>query len=201
MSRLEWRFATKKFEQSKKIGENDLNQILEATRMAPSSFGIQPYHVIVIEDKFLRERLLPHSYNQPQIIDASHLLVFASRIDLRARINEYIEIASSGDEGAKLAMAEYKKMMEGSLCGLDTTQAKSWADRQTHIALAFAIAAAMELGIDSCPMEGFNPSEYDKVLGLPDTLKSVVLLTLGYRSAGPVSPKVRFPKSDLFTKK
>lgn len=204
IEKLDWRYATKKFDPKKEVSGKDAEKIMEAIRMAPTSFGFQPFHVDIIESKDLREELKKNAWNQSQFTDASLLFVFSIRTDLMKRVDEYIELLTGGDAKQKEAMGQYIGMMKGSASGMDETKAKAWAAKQTYIALGFGLAAALELDLDSCPMEGFNPDEFKKVLNLPENLYPVVSLAVGYRAtddAAAKKPKVRFAKEELFSKK
>lgn len=198
LSNLEWRFSTKKFDATKKVSEEDKGKILNALRLAPTSFGLQPFKVFVIENPETREKIKIAAHGQPQVTDASFLLVFAAKADVVKRAEEYVELASGGN-------AELKEKMAGivsSMKALEGTpdKAVAWSAKQSYIALGFALATCAELGIDSCPMEGFNPAEVDKILNLPENLKSQAFLAVGYRAEGPAHPKFRFPESDIFEK-
>ncbi len=201
LSNLDWRFATKKFDTSKKVSDSDMEKILEAIQKAPTSFGIQPYHVYVITNPALREKMLPLSYNQGQIIEASHLLVFCLRTDVSTRIDSMIETLSGGTEEGKAALKGYSDLMHGTANSKSDDQLKDWTARQAYIALGFGLAACAELGVDSCPMEGFDSNGIDMLLELPSHMKSLAYLAVGYRSAEPEHPKFRFSQGDLFTKK
>jgi len=201
LTQLDWRFATKKFDTNKKVAGEDLGKILEAIRKAPTSFGIQPFHVFVVTDPEIRKEMRAVSWDQAQVTDASAILVFAARTDLSARIDAYGELASGGDPTMTLSLKEHIDMMHASLDARTGEEKASWAGRQTYIALGFGLAAAAELGIDSCPMEGFDGVAVDKILGVPPYMHSLAYLAIGYRKEGPVRPKVRFPIEDLFTKK
>ena len=200
LSQLDWRFATKKFDSSKKVSDADMTKILEAIQKAPTSFGLQPFHVHVVTDAATREKMLPLSYGQSQITDASAILVFNARTDVTERIDSMIETLSGGNEEAKLSMKVYSDMMYGSANSRTPEQLEAWTARQTYIALGFALAACAELSIDSCPMEGFDSKGLDEALGLPTNMKSYVYLAVGYRAAEADRPKFRFPETDLFTK-
>jgi nitroreductase len=200
LSNLDWRFATKKFDTSKKVSEADMNKILEAIQKAPTSYGLQPYHVYVITNPALREKMLPLSYNQGQVIEASHLLVFCMRTDVTSRIDSMIETLSGGTEEGKAALKGYSDMMYGTANSKSNEWLNAWTARQTYIALGFGLAACAELGIDSCPMEGFDSNGMDALLELPPHMKSLAYLAVGYRSAEPEHPKFRFSQDDLFTK-
>ena len=201
LSHLHWRHAAKSFDTSKKIPEADFEQVLEAVRLAPTSFGIQPFHVHVIEDQATKDRLCAASWNQPQFKTASHVICFVAMTDISARIEEFMQLMSGGDAEARQKLAGYEKMMRGALSGLQDEAASAWSAKQAYIALGFALAACAELRIDSCPMEGFVPAEVDKVLGLSAGLHTCVMLPIGYREASALPrPKVRFPKERLITR-
>jgi nitroreductase len=156
LTQLDWRFAAKDFNPSKKVSDENLQKILDAIRLSPSSFGLQPFHIHVVTNPETKQKIRQNAWNQPQVENCSHLLVFSSRTDiLEKRIDDLIEIMSGGNEQVKMNLAVYEELMTGFLGKLDRTQMKSWADRQTYIALGFAMAACAELSVDSCPMEGF----------------------------------------------
>ncbi|MBT5517099.1 NAD(P)H-dependent oxidoreductase [Candidatus Peregrinibacteria bacterium] len=199
LSQLEWRNAEKHFDASKPLEEDLLNKILAATRMAPSSYGIQPYHIYVVSNAEMKTKLRAEAFDQAQFTDAPYILVFASRNDFDARIDGYFETASGGDAEAREKLKGYEDMMRGRVSGMPEEEKMSWAHRQTYIALGFAMAAVAETGVASCPMEGFNTAKFDELLGLPAHMKSVVTLSLGYGDGTESRPKVRFPENDLFT--
>ncbi len=199
LEHLEWRNAEKNFDPAKKVSEEGLNKVLEAVRFTPTSFGLQPFHVYVVTDEAVRGKIREASWGQAQVTDASHLLVFASRLGINERIEKYFQIASGGDAAVRESMKGYEDMMRGFAGGMTPEREKHWADKQAYIALGFALAACAELEIDSCPMEGFDPSAVDALLGLPENMKSVVMLPIGYRKDMPHHPKVRFGADDLFT--
>nr|WP_293302452.1 NAD(P)H-dependent oxidoreductase [Allomuricauda sp.] len=199
-----WRYATKKFDASKKISHQDLNSLLEATRLSASSYGLQPYHVFVISDPEVRERLKPVSWNQSQVTDASHLIVFAHATDFGEElVDDFITNLSDTRNIPLDGLNGYAEMMKSNLVGLPTDVKASWAGKQVYIALGNALQAAAELKIDTCPMEGFQPEEYNKILGLTDKdLNAAVVLAVGYRSEEDQTqnlPKVRKSKEELFT--
>lgn len=200
LDNLEWRNAEKSFDPAKKVSEEDLAKILHAISMAPSSWGVQPYHVYVISDQATKLKLKEKGYNQQQYEDSSHTLVFCGRNDLAARVDQYFTLATGGDTEKRKAMVDYENMMKGSLTSKSSDDGMNWAYRQTYLALGFGLAACAELKIDSCPMEGFDPAGFDQILNLPANMKSVATLSIGYRKDVPHMPKVRFPDEDLFTK-
>jgi|CXWL01.1.fsa_nt_gi nitroreductase len=199
LSNLQWRFATKAFDNSKKVTSTDLQKILEAIRFSPSSFGLQPYHIEVISNTELREKLKTHAWHQPQITEASHILVFSARTDIMTRIDAHMNDLAGGKAEVREQLKDYEGMMTGFAEQRTPEWIKTWAERQAYIALGFALAACAELRIDACPIEGFDPIAFDKELSHPDHLKSVVCLAIGYRREGPARPKCRFPEKDLFT--
>ncbi|QQS59699.1 NAD(P)H-dependent oxidoreductase [Candidatus Peregrinibacteria bacterium] len=197
---LEWRNATKHFS-SEKVSEENLQKILHSIHLSPSSFGLQPYHVHVVKDDDTKAKILPHAWNQPQVTECSHILVFSGRTDIAPnRIDAFFEIMSGGKPEIREKMKDYEAMMRGFFTGKTEEDIRSWADRQTYIALGFAMAECAELQIDSCPMEGFVSAEVDKILGISSPLKSVVMLPIGYRAEDPTRPKVRFLEEELFTR-
>lgn len=199
LQNLNWRHATKAFDPNKTVSDEDLARLKEAIQMAPTSFGLQPFHVKVITDPALRAKIRPVAWDQAQITDSSHLLVFCARTDVLDRINEYFEIATGGNADTRAAMKGYEDLMVGSLSPRSVEDIRHWADKQTYIAHGFALAACAEMQIDSCPIEGFDPAAVDEILELPDHLHSVVMMPIGYRAEEPKHGKVRYPESDLFS--
>ncbi|MCX6331878.1 MAG: NAD(P)H-dependent oxidoreductase [Bacteroidetes bacterium] len=181
---LEWRYAVKKMNGSK-IPADKLNTIIEATRLAPSAFGLTPYSIIVIEDEETRKKLQPAFYNQSQIVDGSAVIVFAAWNNVSEKeVAEYMQDIAEQRGVPVESLNEFAGYINGSLKNLTADQAKIWADKQTYIALGFGLVAAAAEQIDATPMEGFVPASVDEVLGLSALgLHSVVALTLGYRDA------------------
>lgn len=205
LNNLGWRYATKEFS-DKKVDEPTLAKIRESIRMAPSSFGLQPFHVIEVVDSEIRAKLQEKSWGQTQVTQASNFFVFCVDTRLEKRIDEYFMIASGGNTEVRQQMEGYEKTMIGFASRLDATQRLVWAAKQSYIALGFALAACAELKVDASPMEGFVPEGYREVLGLPEYMTATVVLAIGYRKdsdamAPDVMPKTRFPESDLFGKK
>lgn len=200
LENLEWRNATKRFS-SQKVSEENLQKILNSIRLSPSSFGLQSYHVHIVEDAETKAKILPHAWNQPQITECSHLLIFSGRTDISPnRIDAILDIASNGNPEIRAKMKGYEEVMRGFFQEKTETDIRPWAERQAYIALGFAMAACAELHIDSCPIEGFLPTEIDTILGISSPLKSVVLLPIGYRAEEPTRGKIRFSEEDLFTR-
>ncbi len=196
---LSWRHAEKNFDPAYKLPPEKLDKVLEATRLAPSSFGLQPYHVYVVSDAATKAKLKEAGWHQAQYGDASHIMVFAARTDVNERIDQYINVATNGSKEAMDKMEGYTSMMRQAAESMDDEKKLDWAARQAYIALGFALAACAELEIDACPMEGFQSVAFDEILNLPPHIHSVVTLSLGKRKEEPQRPKVRFPKSELFT--
>lgn len=200
-----WRYATKLFDPQQKVAEQDLEAILETVRLSASSYGLQPYEVIVVEDEAMKAKLKPAAYDQPQITDSSHLLVLAYRTDInQSYLDKFIEDNSKTRQAPVEDFENLKAMIQGSVLQFSQEDKDIWASRQTYIALGNALAAAAELKIDACPMEGFMPDAFDDILGLKDrSLKSVALVALGYRSKDDDlqhAKKVRKSKEELFTR-
>jgi nitroreductase len=196
---LNWRNAAKSFDPTKKVTDQDLQSILDAVHLTPTSFGLQPYHLYVVSNPELKQKLQDNGYNQPQFTECSHVLVFAARTDAAERVETYFELASGGNAEVKANLQGYKDMMLGFIGNMDSAGIENWAKKQAYIALGFALAACAELHVDSCPMEGFASAEFDKILNLPTNQKSCVVLTIGYRTEEPKHPKVRFLESELIT--
>lgn len=179
---LNWRYATKKMN-GKAVPQEKVDQILEAARLAPSSSGLQPFKVIVITDPTLKQALLPHSFNQSQIVDSSHLLVFAAWDNYtEERIDEAFNRMNTERGLPNEATADYVATLKGMYLTRDAEVNFQHAARQAYISFGVAIAEAALLKVDATPMEGFDNAKYDEVLKLNELgLKSVTVLPLGYR--------------------
>jgi nitroreductase/dihydropteridine reductase len=202
LSNLSWRYAVKKFG-GRKVGGVEIAKIKEAIRFTPSSFGTQPYHVVVIENKYLLTKLRKYTPNNEIKLDTcSHLLVFCARTDIYRRFVgiEKLQHRPKGSlSRTGLVFQYFAPIITTFSLGRILTK-KSWSTAQAYIALGFALSACAELEVDSCPMEGFDASGFSKILRLPGHIKPVALLAVGYRDpADTIYPKVRFPESDLFT--
>ena len=181
---LKWRYAVKRMN-GNKIPEATMNTILEATKLAPSSFGLTPYNIIVIEDEETRKKLQPHFYNQPQVGESSALVIFATWNSITEKeVAAYMqEIAEERDVPVE-SLNDFAGYINGSIKNLTAEQLQIWAAKQTYIALGFALVAAATEEIDATPMEGFKPDAVDEALGLKELgLHSAVAVTLGYRDA------------------
>jgi len=203
LAQLEWRYATKVFDPTRTIPEATWEILERALVLTPSSFGLQPWHFLVLTDRALRERLLPHAWNQRQVVDSSHLVVLCSRTDtgeteidrLIARIQEVRGTPTEKLTGLRRSMVS--ALVQGSF----RPMIREWAIRQAYIALGNFMTAAAVIGVDTCPLEGFQPERFDEILGLgPRGLISTVCCAAGYRAATDKyagQPKVRFPVSEV----
>lgn len=201
---LAWRYATKAFDPSKKVSDADFEALKASLVLTPSSFGLQPWGFVVVEDAAKREALLPHSWGQRQVVDASHLIVIAARTDIdETFVDTFLKriIEVRGVDPSTLD--EYRGMILGFMGAMDAPAIANWAKLQTYIALGQLMTTAALMGIDACPMEGFVPAEYDRILGLAEhNLTTAVLCPVGYRSdADWLAPmaKVRNTPESLFT--
>ena len=200
---LQWRYATKKFDPKKKIRREDLEQIKEAVRLSASSYGLQLYKVLIIEDEATPKALREASWGQPQITDASHLFVFCNRTSVTDKdIDAYLELKANTQDLDPSGLQGYGNFMKEKLGSLTEEQQGVWTSKQVYIALGNLLAACGEMQIDSCPMEGFDPAQYDEILGLKEKgLSSAVVAAVGYRAKEDATqhlPKVRKPFEQLF---
>lgn len=199
LKNLNWRFATKKFNSEKKVTEKNLKAILDSIRLAPSSFGLQTYHVYVVSDQKIKNKMKLLSYMQSQVSDAPYVLVFCGRSDVLKRIDDYADLNVKKNIVDVLKIKGVSTFMKTAMKGKTPQELMTWGEKQAYIALGYAMAACAELKIDSCPMEGFNSKGMDKLLNIPPHMKSCVLLPIGYRKEDPSRKKLRFPKEDLFS--
>ncbi|WP_413557982.1 NAD(P)H-dependent oxidoreductase [Bdellovibrio sp. HCB209] len=182
---LEWRYAVKKFDPTKKISEKDLTTLLESLKLAPSSYGVQPWKFLVIENPKIREELKPVSWGQTQITDASHQIVFLYKDTMdEAFVQKYIDRIAEVRGAPVESLQGFKEMMINNLVKAPEEKIRVWSQRQAYIAMGFLLETAALLKIDATPMEGFSPSDYDRILKLEGTgWKSIATVTLGYRHA------------------
>jgi len=181
---LKWRYAVKRMN-GNKIPEATMNTILEATKLAPSSFGLTPYNIIVIEDEETRKKLQPHFYNQPQVGESSALVIFATWNSITDKeVAAYMQEIAEQRGVPVESLNDFASYINGSIKNLSAEQLQIWAAKQTYIALGFTMVAAATEEIDATPMEGFKPDAVDEALGLAALgLHSAVAVTLGYRDA------------------
>ena len=198
-----WRYATKKFDATKKITSVDLDTLKEAIRLSSSSYGLQPYKVIVVENPDLRAKIQPSAWGQSQIVEASHLIVFANEINFGTTgIDNYIKNASETRAISAESLQGYADFMKANITALPEDIRNNWTAKQTYLALGNLLNAAAELKIDVTPMEGFVPAEVNEILGLEALgLNATLIATLGYRheeDATQYYKKVRKSNEDLF---
>jgi nitroreductase len=203
LAALDWRYATKKFDPTKKIPAATWTALERALVLAPSSFGLQPWKFIVVTDAAVRAKLLPVSWGQAQVVDCSHHVVFAMRKGVdEAHVDKFLARQIDLRGGTLEALAGYRGMMTGFLKNITAAgQLDGWATKQVYIALGQFMAAAALLGVDACPMEGISPAAYDEILGLKGTeFATLVACSVGYRATDDkyaAAAKVRFPDAEL----
>jgi nitroreductase len=203
LAQLQWRYAVKKFDPSKKIPADAWDVLEQSLMLTPSSFGLQPWKFFVVENPGLRQELLANSWNQAQVVEASHLVVLAIKKEMGdAEVDRYIQDMSDKRNVPIDGLAGLNKMIKGFMANPDkgfTTD--EWAIRQVYIAIGQFMTSAAMLGIDTCPMEGFNPAKYDEILGLTaQGYASVLVCPAGYRATDDkyaVMPKVRYDRSEV----
>jgi len=203
IEKLNWRYAAKRLN-GEIVPKEKLNTILEAIKLSPSSGGLQPYNVIIISDKATKEEIFKTAAPQPQIPDASHLLVFAAWEKITSeQVTEYMNLIAKTRGVSLESLAQFQNSIHGGILSRSEEVNFNWAARQAYIALGHAVVAAATEGIDATPMEGFNAPKLDEILGLTEKgLRSVVIMTLGYRDnendrlAG--AKKVRRANEDIF---
>ena len=202
LTALNWRYAVKKFDPAKKIPADTWAALEQSLVLSPSSYGLQPWKFFVVETPAIRQQLLPHSWGQGQIVDASHLVVFAVKKNVGPADAERLVARSAAVRGVPAEKLDgYKNMMIGSLTRGSAADIDIWMSRQVFIALGVFLTTAAMLGVDACPMEGFVPEKYDEVMGL--TAKGYaarVVATAGYRATDDASAtlaKVRYPVEEV----
>jgi nitroreductase len=203
---LNWRYATKTFDSTKTIPSETWQVLEESLVLTPSSYGLQPWRFLIVTDRETRARLLPHSWNQKQVVDCSHYVIFASKTTLDSDyIDANLERAAELRKVPVDGLKNYRAMMIEDLThGARSGVVAEWAARQAYIALGQFMLAAAVLRVDACPMEGFEPGEYDKILGLTARgLTATVCCAAGYRSENDryaKAAKVRFPIDKVVTR-
>jgi len=203
VEKLNWRYATKKFDHTKKLSTEQLSDLLAAVRLSPSSIGLQSYKVIVVEDPTVREQLRVAAHGQSQITDSSQLIIFASETNLdEAYVKNLIDLVAEKRQTARENLAGYEQMLTGKVNHLSEDQRLVWSNKQAYIALGVLLTAAAEMGIDACPMEGFNATHFDEILGLKEKgLATAVIAAVGFRAEDDNYSKlvkVRKPEEELF---
>ncbi len=199
---LNWRYATKKFDAKKKLSDNEVSVLLESLRLAPSSFGIQPWKFLVITNSEIRKKIMEASWNQKQVVEASHLIVIT--VDKHVNeslIKKYITQVAKVRKVTIDSLKGFQDMLINFRKGLTDEQAVDWAKKQAYIALGFLMESASLVGVDSCPMEGFDSKKVDEILGLDKKrLTTAVMCPVGFRASDDnysKETKVRFDEKDV----
>lgn len=199
---LKWRYATKRMT-GEKVSDEKLNEILDAAHLSASSAGLQPYTIVVVSNPEIKKQLQAAAHGQPQLVESSHVLVFCAWQQITAKdVNDFIDNITTKRGLAQGALDGFKAMVQSNVDNKSQQQQEEWSTRQTYIALGTALAAAADLKVDACPMEGFSPDRFAEILGLEEKgLKPVVIMALGYRSPEDQlanTLKVRKDKTKLF---
>lgn len=203
LQQLAWRYATKKFDPSKKVSAADWAVLEQALILTASSYGLQPWKFIVVTDPALKAKLRPASWNQSQVEDCSHLVVFTAKQDVtEGDVDQFVARIAEVRGATVESLAGYKGYMVGDLVkGPRHANVHEWAARQTYIAMGNLLTSAALLGIDTCPFEGIEPAKYDEILGLQGSgYGTVAACPVGYRAADDKyasAPKVRFEAKDV----
>jgi len=205
IDQLNWRYATKQFDPEKKIDSETWSTIEESLLLTPSSFGLQPWHFLVVTDQAKRDLLPELCWGQTQPADCSHYVILAALDTLDEAYLDKFLADTAAKRGQKTEdLAGYKDMMIGFFSQMDDAAKQAWAKNQVYIALGQLMAIAAQLGIDACPMEGINPPEFDKIFGLNEKGYSTsVACALGYRSDDDqyaAAPKIRYSSEELITR-
>jgi nitroreductase/dihydropteridine reductase len=202
LTAMQWRYATKKFDREQPLTADQVHTLMETVRLSPSSFGLQPYRLINVENPETRERIKQAAMGQPQISDGSHLIVFAvdKQLDVAA-VASFIDNAAATRKLPRESLAARETQIAGAVTKLEPKERTAWAQKQAYLALGVLVAAAAEAGIDACPMEGFDVATVDAILGLDKLgLTATVFAVLGHRAADdPMAAlaKVRKPLDQL----
>lgn len=200
--RLLWRYATKKFDTTKKLSQEQLDELLEVLRLSASSYGLQPWKFIVVENPELRVKLREYAWDQPQLTDASQVIVLCAKTDLTTDdVHAYLDSIVKERGMTREQLKTFEDMLTSGPLQMPKDVLSNWMIRQVYIALGFVLSAAAEMQIDACPMEGFDKTKFDEILGLKEKgLQSVVLCTVGFRAADDMTApmaKVRFPREQV----
>lgn len=181
---LQWRYATKKFDASKSLSKDQINTLKKAFNLTATSYGLQPLKLLVVKNKEIQERLVPHSWNQQQVAQASHVLVICVNNSINQEtIEEYFTRVKSIRNTPDEILNPFKEMLSGTINSMSNENLTTWATKQAYIALGNLLTVCAVEKIDACPMEGFIPEKYDEELGLAEkNLSSVLVLPVGFRA-------------------
>jgi len=206
LSALNWRYATKQFDTSAHLTEEQIHTLLESISLTPTAYGQQPFRAILVETPALREALIPASYGQDKVLHSSLTLVLAARTDLGDASTEAYMALAAQTWGMQVSdLAQFEGMVKGFYGSLTAEQKIDWAKRQAYIAMGTVLTTAALEEIDACPMEGIVPAQVDAILGLADqNLTTAAVIVFGKRSAEDKTqhhPKVRVPLDTLVIRK
>lgn len=200
---LKWRYATKHFDVNKKLSEDQIEYLKQAVNYIPSSYGLQPYKVLIVENSDVRKMLSEAAYGQPAITEASQLFIFVNDTEYGPeKVDKFLKMGAEVNNFPIEKTEGYGKMINGVISSLSKVQLSNWTSKQAYIGLGALISAASEQGIDICPMEGFDKEKFDEILGLKErNLTSACIGAVGYRSPEDTNQflkKVRKPIEELF---
>jgi len=200
---LEWRYATKKYDASRQLSDEQYEDLLSSVQLAPSSYGLQPYRFITVTNPTKLEQISKAAFGQPQISTASKVLVVAVETNIsNETVKNYIDKAAIARNTERKNLEAREEFVNARLALLSSDQKIEWAEKQAFLAIGILVSAAAEAGIDASPMEGFDPKQVDEILGLKEQhLKSTLLFALGFRSSEDefaTIPKIRKTKEELF---
>jgi len=203
LDKLNWRYATKKFDETKKLNPEQLNALLDAVQLAPSSAGLQAYRIIVVENPEIKQKLRDAAYGQQQLTTASHIVIFAAETNLDGQyVKNYIDRIAETRGVDRANLEVFETNINNNVNRMTEDLKIVWNHKQAYIALGVLVSAAADLGIDSCAMEGFDAAKFDEILGLKVLgLTTSVIAPIGFRAdddALSTAIKVRRPKEELF---
>ncbi len=203
LDRLRWRYAVKSFDPNRRIDAATWESLETALQLTPSSYGMQTWKFIVVESAEVKQRLRAASWNQKQVTDCSHFVVFAHPPEVtEADVARFLDAMAETRQIPRENLQSYGKVILNDLMGPRKAKLAEWTARQSYIALGNFMTAAALLGVDTCPMEGLDPLKYDEILGLNATRhRTVVACAVGYRSPDcrfAKEAKIRYPKGEIF---
>lgn len=203
LSHLHWRYATKQFDPTRRLDDHQLFLLKESLRLSPSSMGLQPWKFILVEDASVRKQIADAAWGQAQVTQASHLFVLTSRTTItQEHVSEFVDYAAKVQQTSVESLQGLTDMLMGFISGKDADALAAWSARQLYIALGMLLSTAALLKIDACPMEGFDTTAVDEILGLEELgFTSRALVAVGYRDEKDSAldrPKVRFPEEKVF---
>lgn len=203
LSAYQARYATKVFDPNKKITDADLEMLIQSLILSPSSFGLQPWHFVVVSNSEIKQKLQTVSWNQAQVGDCSHLFVLCARTNLDQKYADKLIQLTADNAGIPVeSLGQYAGMISNFLNSKTAEELTNWSQKQVYIALSFLMSMAASLGLDSCPMEGFDPNAYNEILNLSSQgLTATLVLPVGYRGADKYAnaKKNRYSKEELVT--